>query len=116
VAYAEHILRSAGLGIRPLSDPNRPVVDLQQVLGEEGLRRLAEMEHGRWNVERLLRGWRYAAKKDVASKRSPYLVPWDELSAEIQEYDLNAIRGLPAMFREAGFEVFRTEDVIEQSS
>jgi hypothetical protein len=67
------------------------------------------MEHGRWNVERLTRGWRCAEVKDVANKRSPYLVPWAELPAEIQDLDLNAIRSLPATFREVGLEVFRLE-------
>ena len=110
VAYAEHILRTAGIGLRPLSDPDRPPIDLDQVVGPEGVQRLAEMEHGRWNVERLLRGWRYAPTKDVANKRSPYLVAWSQLPAEIQAIDVNAVRALPATFREAGLEVFRIQD------
>ena len=79
VAYAENILNTAGLGVRPIGDPHRPLVDLQETLGEEGLSRLAEMEHGRWNVERLLSGWRHAEAKDVVKKLSPYLVPWNKL-------------------------------------
>ncbi len=79
---------------------------MTELLGKAGLERLAEMEHGRWNVERLLLGWRWAEAKDVARKLSPYLVPWDKLPPEIQEYDLDAIRSLPAKFREAGLEVY----------
>ena len=96
VAYAENILKTAGLGIRPITDPGKPLVSMTELLGEAGLERLAEMEHGRWNVERLLLGWRWAEAKDVGRKLSPYLVPWDKLSPEIQEYDLDAIRSLPA--------------------
>jgi hypothetical protein len=96
-----------GLGIRRITDPGRPLVDLTELLGKAGLERLAEMEHGRWNVERLLHGWRWAEAKDVGRKLSPYLVPWDRLSPEIQGYDLDAIRSLPGKFREAGLEVYR---------
>jgi ppGpp synthetase/RelA/SpoT-type nucleotidyltranferase len=106
VAYAENILKTAGLGIRPITDAGKPPVILEELLGKAGLERLAEMEHGRWNVERLLMGWRWAEAKDVGRKLSPYLVPWDRLPPEIQEYDLDAIRGLPRKFRKAGLEVY----------
>ena len=88
VVYAENILKTAGLGIRPITDPGKPLVSMTELLGKAGLERLAEMEHGRWNVERLLLGWRWAETKDVGRKLSPYLVPWDKLPPEIQEYDL----------------------------
>jgi ppGpp synthetase/RelA/SpoT-type nucleotidyltranferase len=106
VAYAENILRTAGLGIRKLSRPGKPLLDIQRVLGDAGVRRLAEMEHGRWNVERFLLGWRYAETKDVPGRLSPYLVPWDKLPPEIQQYDANAILSLPGKFREAGLEIY----------
>jgi ppGpp synthetase/RelA/SpoT-type nucleotidyltranferase len=107
VAYAENILRTGGLGIRKISNPDAPLLRLQVILGESGIRRLAEMEHGRWNVERFLLGWRYAETKDVAKRLSPYLVPWDKLSPEIQQYDMNVILSLPSKFREAGLEIYR---------
>jgi len=107
VAYAENILKTAGLGIRPITDPKKPLLRMENVIGEKGIRRLAEMEHGRWNVERLLLGWRHAEIKDVAKKTSPYLVPWRNVSEKIKEYDLEAIRTLPAKFREAGLEVYK---------
>ena len=107
VAYAANILETAGLGLRPIADPARPPVQLDDVLGEGGVARLAEMEHGRWTVERLLLGWRYAETKDVSKRLSPYLVPWASLPREIQQYDLDAIRSLGAKFREAGLEIYR---------
>jgi hypothetical protein len=79
---------------------------MAEVLDQAGMERLAEMEHGRWNVERLLHGWRWAEVKDVRKKLSPYLVPWDKLPPEIQGYELDAIRGLPRKFHEAGLEVY----------
>ncbi len=107
VAYAENILRAAGLGVRPVTDPKKPLLSMEKAIGKEGVRRLAEMEHGRWNVERLLLGWRHAEIKDVTAKRSPYLVPWRDVPRKIREYDLRAIRSMPAKFREAGLEVYK---------
>jgi ppGpp synthetase/RelA/SpoT-type nucleotidyltranferase len=66
---------------------------------------LAEMEHGRWNVERLLAGWRYGPKKDVDRKISPYLLQWNQLSEPVKEWDRNTIRELPAMLAKVGYEV-----------
>ena len=114
VAYAENILKTAGLGIRPITDPGKPPVSMTELLDKAGLERLAEMEHGRWNVERLLLGWRWAEAKDVGRKLSPYLVPWDRLPPEIREYDLDAIRGLPRKFREAGLEVYSSSRACRQ--
>lgn len=107
VIYAENILRTAGLEVRPTTDAEAPLLDMNQILGEDGIRRLAEMEHGRWNVERLLRGWHFADEKDVAKKLSPYLVPWEQLSPAIQKYDLDAMRSLPEKLRGAGLDVCR---------
>src|ERR1035437_2515003 len=73
IAYAQNILDTADLGVRELTDPNQPLIKMEEVLEEADLRRLAEMEHGRWNAERLSRGWKYAETKDVANKKSPYI-------------------------------------------
>jgi ppGpp synthetase/RelA/SpoT-type nucleotidyltranferase len=107
-AYWANILATEGLGVRECTaDAGIPAFDIQTAIGADGVKRLAEMEHGRWNVERLLRGWRWAETKDVLKKLSPYLVPWDALSGEIQGYDIQAIQSLPENLRVAGFEVFQ---------
>ncbi len=117
VAYWEYTLRDYGLGIRPLTDDDRQhePLSMASVLPrrqgvEDPVMELAELEHGRWNVERLAYGWTYAPEKDVTRKLSPYLVPWDALTEEIQGYDVAAITGLPAKLREAGLEIYRLED------
>ena len=68
---------------------------------------LARMEHDRWWRERESAGWRYAPEKNEARKESPYLVPYDELPDEIQEYDRAAVRGMPAFLAEVDFAVVR---------
>lgn len=63
---------------------------------------LAEMEHGRYNAERLLRGWR-SGLRDTGRFLSPHLVPWDKLAEEYRVYDRDIIADLPEVLAEAGF-------------
>lgn len=58
---------------------------------------LARMEHSRWCAERLLAGWRAVPAgeaKDAARKTTPYLVPYDELSEAIKDYDRESVRNI----------------------
>jgi hypothetical protein len=71
--------------------------------------RLAELEHDRWMEERAREGWTHGAKKDLERRRSPYLVPWSELSEEIKEYDRVFIRELPLLVAGAGFQIHRSQ-------
>ena len=50
----------------------------------EEIERLAELEHERWEAERRLDGWTLGPTKDPVAKRSPYLVPWEDLSQEVR--------------------------------
>jgi ppGpp synthetase/RelA/SpoT-type nucleotidyltranferase len=76
-------------------------------LSDAEIERLAEMEHGRWVVERLRSGWRYGAKRDPAKKLSPYLAPWASLSEEVKGWDRNAARCWPAVLGAAGLRLVR---------
>lgn len=111
VAYWERLLEGRGLRVRSLTDDDKThePLKMEEVIGEDGIRLLAEMEHGRWNVERLLRGWKHAPTKDVANKLNPCLVPWPLLKdingQDYQPYDLDAVRGLPRKLREVGLEL-----------
>lgn len=109
VAFWEMVLRDFGLGVRPLTkaDKIHPPLRMEDVLDETRIEKLAQMEHGRWNVERLGFGWRYAREKDVLKRLSPYLIPWQKVPPEIQKYDLNAIRDLPRKLREIELELFK---------
>lgn len=62
---------------------------------------LAEMEHGRWNVERLLSGWA-SGSRDPGRLLSPHLRPWDELSAATRRWDLDIVTDLPRLLAEVG--------------
>jgi len=85
-----------------LDDP-RPAVDRFEP-GEVEL--LAEMEHTRWCAERLLADW-VLGPSDKPRRISPYIVPWAALPPEIQEYDRETVRLIPAFMGQIGKKVCR---------
>jgi Trk K+ transport system NAD-binding subunit len=96
-------LGAIGYGISPLIDWDATLPEFSP----PEIELLARMEHDRWWRERKAAGWRPGPRKDDARKESPYLVPYDELPDEIQEYDRAAVRGMPAFLAEVDFAVVR---------
>jgi hypothetical protein len=90
-------LAAAGLHLRPLAAAGWPPHWPDPATAEL----LAEMEHGRWNAERLLAGWE-SGPRDIARFRSPHLVPWDVLSTEAKEWDKQIVGDLRAALADAG--------------
>ena len=70
---------------------------------------LAEMEHERWVLEREADGWLYGETRNVDTKISPHLRPWDELTEEVKEYDRETVRGTPEFLAKVGFKVYRMD-------
>ena len=66
---------------------------------------MAELEHEAWMQERLSRGWKLG-ERNAEKKTSPYLVPYDQLSEEIKDYDRDAIRNIPALVERSGMAVY----------
>ncbi|GAB6093850.1 hypothetical protein JCM14469_01020 [Desulfatiferula olefinivorans] len=69
---------------------------------------LAEIEHGRWNVERILEGWKLG-ERDVSKKRTPYLVPWIDLPEQVREWDRQAVVEIPRLLKERGYEIIHRQ-------
>ena len=67
--------------------------------------RLARLEHDRWVRERLARGYVHGPVRD--DRHYPDLIDWDGLTAEAQEKDLAAVRRLPGILCQAGFQILR---------
>jgi len=67
---------------------------------------LAAAEHLRWMRERITDGWT-AGDKDVTRKTTPYLVPFEELPADIAEYDRIFVREIPRLLIAASLQVVR---------
>jgi TrkA-N domain/RyR domain len=66
---------------------------------------LARIEHERWMKERLEAGFRYGPVRDARNKVSPYLVPWEELAADVRDLDRDAVRLIPAILAAAGYAI-----------
>lgn len=91
---ADHLpvkLRALGYHVRQAHEAGGDVR-----VPEERVETLARTEHHRWNAERFLAGWTLGVK-DVARRRSPYLVPYDELAEAIKENDRDAVRAIPRL-------------------
>jgi hypothetical protein len=76
----------------------------------EEIERLAEMEHGRWNAERLTAGWSHGDAKDEAARTHPNLVAWADLPDELRDFDRAAVRAIPDQLAAIGFELRRGDD------
>ena len=103
---ADHLaakLRRIGCGVVVEGDKGEPVESFTVAEIEV----MAEMEHGRWTAERLLAGWTWGEVRDPATRRSPYLVGWTELSEEIREIDRQAVRRIPELLAGVGLSIRR---------
>ncbi|MBN2575033.1 MAG: AAA family ATPase [Deltaproteobacteria bacterium] len=97
-------LRAIGCGFEPAPEGQTPEpFDFTA----EDINEMARLEHKRWNEEKLRDGWRYGEKKDKEAKTTPYLVDFDKLSPEVQQYDVDAVKGIPDLLRRAGFRIYR---------
>ena len=63
--------------------------------------KLAEANHDTWAAQRISQGWTYGPARDDATKQTPCLVPYSDLTDVEKEYDrktsMDTIRLLLAM-------------------
>lgn len=108
VAQAHHIpskLLELGLKMERVDDATRQRSGGEHVvISEEEILLLAELEHGRWNIERLKGGWKLGPR-DPNLKLSPSLIPWEQLDEATKDYDIRAVEQLPALLDAAGWSV-----------
>ena len=105
---ADHLaIKLQGIGcVR--AEHNDPRMITVNAFGDHEVEIMARMEHSRWNAERWLAGW-MQGPRDASRRSSPYLVPWEELPPNIQEYDREAVRLIPALLDAIGEKVCRKE-------
>ncbi|WP_298501631.1 RyR domain-containing protein [uncultured Methanobrevibacter sp.] len=94
-----------GCELADMSD-ERPAIE--EFLEDEILD-LAIFEHEEWCEEKIGTGWTYGEEKDVNNLVTPYLVPWEELSEEIQQYDIDPVKNIPSLMKSIGLKVVRTK-------
>lgn len=93
-------LRAVGLTIRKCEG-----IPALFPLSDTQIEIMSEVEHGRWNSEKLLDNWRLGPDRDRENRTSPYLVKWNELPEDIREWDRQAIRAMPKQLADAGYEI-----------
>lgn len=101
VDQIEHKLRRIGFTLE-LADSKEMTFQFSQ----EEVERLADMEHGRWVVERLEEGWTLGERNDTKKTR-PQLICWDRLPLVEKKKDYQAIRDLPKVLALAGYRITR---------
>ncbi len=104
-AYAIRILEAAGFGVRKVE--GQPAIFTG--FTEKEIELMAELEHGRWNIERLEDGWRPGPRDDV-KKTHNCLVAWKDLPTkpeDVRIYDRQAVSAFPEILAKAGLEVYR---------
>jgi hypothetical protein len=55
---------------------------------------LSRMEHNRWSAEKWLTGWEYSPERDDSKKRHSDLLPYDELSGEVRQLDIDTAENM----------------------
>lgn len=91
-------------GSEPRGEPLVPV----SKFGEEELLMLGEMEHERFNAERLQRQWR-TGPRNSKQRTTPFLVPWRDLEYEWQVVDMVMVEVVPKILEGAGWRIYRMQ-------
>ncbi|GLH95809.1 RyR domain-containing protein [Phytohabitans aurantiacus] len=79
----------------------------EESMNENEIERLAMMEHERWCLDRLAAGWRYGERRDDIRKLHPALCDWSNLPPDIRERNHDAVREVPLILSDAGFQLVR---------
>lgn len=66
---------------------------------------MAELEHARWNCERLKDGWEWGREKSIKDKKSPYIVSWEKLPDNVKEWDRKAVGQIPQLLAAIGLQI-----------
>lgn len=103
VRFFPLILRSADLAV-DVTRNDGPGLTAEDPAYSSKLEKMAEREHGRFNAERLLAGWR-RGPKDARRRTNPTLVPWEQLDEPTRKYDFGAMELLPKALAEVGVRI-----------
>jgi len=78
--------------------------DTLYVFSADVLDLLSKLEHDRWSRERIDEGWRFG-KRDAENRRTPYLLPWEDMPEEVRNYDREVVRNLPELLSKTGYTI-----------
>ena len=79
-----------------MASPREGAVAVDAFADDESVM-LAELEHERFNAERLQRQWRLGPRA-IDKRQSPFLVPWRDLGEDWKKLDVGAVKAIiPAL-------------------
>ena len=67
------------------------------------------MEHGRWNAERLLDGWRLRHSQGCHPQDQPVPCPLEGFPDDVKKWDRDAVKEIPALLAKVGLQVCRNK-------
>lgn len=70
---------------------------------------LSEMEHERFNAERLQRQWRMGPRNSK-QRTTPFLVPWRDLTQEWKDVDRVMVECVPRILAKNGWKIYRMRE------
>ncbi|KAK5115878.1 hypothetical protein LTR85_009472 [Meristemomyces frigidus] len=89
-------------------DRSEPLIRVPEFSVEE-LDMLSEMEHERFNAERLQRQWRMGPRNSK-QRTTPFLVPWRDLTQEWKDVDRVMVECVPRILDRAGWRIYRMKE------
>ncbi|GIZ46286.1 hypothetical protein CKM354_000941700 [Cercospora kikuchii] len=89
-------------------DRKEPLVHVPEFTVEE-LDMLSEMEHERFNAERLQRQWRMGPRSS-GKRTTPFLVPWRDLTQDWKDVDRVMVECVPRVLATAGWKIYRMQE------
>ncbi len=98
-------LNFIGCEIAELSDEREAITNFSD---DETLD-LAICEHEQWCEEKISQGWTYGEVRDNDNLIHDCLVPWDELSPELQQYDIDLVKEIPSLVESCGFKIVKNK-------
>lgn len=98
-------LNKIGCEIADASDKREEIKEIPQ----DQVIDLAIEEHDDWCKEKIAQGWTYGEERDDEKLIHNYLVPWDDLSPEIQQYDIDPILNIPKLVQSIGLKIVKSK-------
>ncbi|KAI5357831.1 Putative P-loop containing nucleoside triphosphate hydrolase [Septoria linicola] len=89
-------------------DRSEPLIHVPEFTVEE-LDMLSEMEHERFNAERLQRQWRMGPRSS-GKRITPFLVPWRDLTQDWKDVDRVMVECVPKVLATAGWKIYRMQE------
>ena len=103
VEHIHFILRAIGCDIAVTNEWDVPPFRFSP----DEVELMARMEHERFVSERKSRRFVHSSTKDALKKKSPVLVPWEDLPETEKEKDRELVRQLSQVLAQARFQIYR---------